>query len=203
MNKKIVIVGAGGHARVIADIVRASNDIVVGFLDDAYEKGDALYGSQILGHTDNYISYKDECYFVLAIGNNITRQTLAQKMNCSWHTAIHPSAVISPSAQIKEGAVVMPGAVINANAVIGKHAIVNTCAIVEHDSDIGEFSHISPRCTVCGVTRIGKRVWLGAGAVVINVKKICDDVIVGAGAVVTKSIEEEGTYVGVPCKKIK
>lgn len=202
MNKKVIIIGASGHGKVIADIIRKSNDTVVGFLDDAFEFITQFYGSTILGKVDRYVEFKD-CEFIIAIGNNEIRQRIAGQLKCEWYTAIDPSAKISESAKIGKGSCIMANAVVNADAAILEHTIINTSAIIEHDCLIGSFSHVSPRSVVCGLTKIGNNVWLGAGSTIINVLSICDNVVIGAGSVVTKSINEEGTYVGVPTKRIK
>lgn len=190
-SKKVIVIGASGHGKVIADIIRASGDKFVGFLDDDTSK-------KSLGIVSDWEKYLDY-YFVIGIGNAEVREKLSQ-LPLKWYTAIHPTAVISPSVEIGEGTVVMPNAVVNASAVIGKHAIVNTCAIVEHDNKIGDYSHISVGTKLGGTVEIGKRCWIGIGSVVKNNICICDDVTIGAGAVVVKDINESGTYIGVPAR---
>ena len=202
MNKNVIIIGASGHGKVIADIVCNSNDNIVGFLDDAYNTETDFYGSKILGTTELINSYKDNCCFIIAIGSNSIRKAIAEKFNCQWYTAIHPSAQVSKSAMVGEGTAIMANAVVNPDAKIGAHTIINTGAIVEHDCVIGNYTHISPRATVCGVTTVGNSCWLGAGSTVKNVLTICDNTIVGLGSAVIKSITAPGTYVGVPAKKI-
>jgi sugar O-acyltransferase (sialic acid O-acetyltransferase NeuD family) len=193
--KNVVILGAGGHAHVVADIIRAEGNSVVAFLDDDSSQEDCA------GPISDYSKYND-CWFVISIVNADVREKLSQ-LNLKWHTAIHPSSVISPSVVIKEGTVVMPKVVINARTKIGKHCIINTGAIVEHDNTIGNFSHISVRANLGGTTTIGKKVWIGIGSTIKNNINICDGTIVGAGAVVVKDIYERGTYVGVPAKMLK
>lgn len=197
--KKVVIIGASGHGKVVADIVRANGDEVVGFLDDAYLKGTDFFNSKILGNTKEYCELEG-CEFFIAIGNSSIRKVLSGLFDYKWYTAIHPSAQISPSAVIGKGTCVMANAVINADAQVGDFTIINTGAIVEHDCKIGDYCHLSPRATVCGVTTVGDNVWLGTGSTVKNVVSICDDVILGAGAVVVNNIKEPGTYIGVPAK---
>lgn len=203
MNKKVIIIGAGGHAKVIADIVRASGDIVQGFLDDSFDEEREFYGSKVIGRVDSYLPYAQDCYFVIAIGNNGVRDKISHKLNCKWYTGVHPSAVVSESASIGEGTVVMPNAVINADAEIGRHVIINTGSIVEHDCIVGSYTHVAPKSVVCGASHIGSYVWLGTGSTVSNLAHICDNVLLGAGGVVVKDICESGTYVGVPARKIK
>lgn len=199
MNKKVIIIGAGGHGKVIADIVRKNGDILVGFLDDAYLEETEFYGSKIYGKIEKYKEFAD-CQFIVAIGNNTIRKKVATMLDCQWYTAIHPSSQISDSVKVGEGTCVMANAVINADTVIGNHAIINTGSVIEHDCKIGDFCHISPSATVCGVTTIGKNVWIGAGATIKNVLTICDNVTVGMGAIVINDINESGIYVGVPAK---
>jgi len=136
MKKQVIIIGAGGHGRVIADIVRASGDELIGFLDDDISK-------ETMGKLSDW-SLFSKYSFIIGIGNNQTRLTISKQMaNADWYTAIHPSAVISASAWIEEGTVIMPNSVVNAGAKIGKHCIINTGAIVEHDNTIQDFAHVS------------------------------------------------------------
>lgn len=193
--KKVVILGASGHAHVIADIIIARGDKVEAFLDD--NTSIACVSGSIL----NYIDFKD-CEFVIGIGNAEIRKKLSD-LPVKWYTAIHPSAVVSPKATIGEGTVVMPNAVINSGAIIGKHSIINTGAVVEHDNAIGNYVHISVGAKVGGTVTIGNSTWVGIGAVVNNNIKICGRCVIGAGAVVVKNINEIGTYIGVPAHLIK
>jgi len=130
MNKSVVIVGASGHGKVVADIVLKNKDNIVGFLDDNTELAESFAGFPVLGTTDQYQKYSDAC-FVIAIGNAAVREKLVDKLkNVSWYTAIHPTAVISElDVNIGEGTVVMANAVINAGARIGKQCIINTGAV--------------------------------------------------------------------------
>ncbi len=203
MHKDVVIIGAGGHAKVIADIVRKSGDNLVGFLDDSKEVGDEFFDAFILGNTDSYREYFDK-EFIIAIGNNETRQKIAEKMqSVTFYTAIHPTAVLAEGVAIGKGSCVMANAVVNADAAIGNHCIVNTASVVEHDSRIADYVHISPAAALAGTVSVGERTHIGIGAKVKNNTDICADVTVGAGAVVVKHITEGGTYVGVPARKVK
>ena len=158
----------------------------------------------MLGKTEDYVNYPD-AKFVIAIGNGAVRQKVAERLQgVRWYTAIHPKAVVSAmDTAIGEGTVVMAGAVINPCAVIGKHCIINTGAGVDHDDRIGDYTHIAVGATLAGTVTVGSTVWIGAGAVVSNNISICDGCMIGAGAVVVRNIEETGTYVGVPARKIK
>ena len=204
MKEQVIIIGAGGHGKVIADIIRACGDQVLGFLDDSPQPPESVCGIPVLGKTEDYVNYPD-ARFVIAIGNGAVRQRVAERLaDVGWYTAIHPSAVISPmETVIGEGTVVMAGAVVNPCAVIGKHCIINTHAGIDHDNRIGDYTHIAVGATLAGTVTVGQNVWVGAGAVVSNNLSICDGCMIGAGTVVVRSIEEPGTYVGVPGRKIK
>lgn len=194
MNREVIIIGASGHGRVIADIVRASGDILLGFLDDDPAK-------KTLGPVSDHVKYPG-AEFVVGIGNAAARERISS-IPVKWYTAVHPAAVVSLSASIGEGSVVMPCAVINADAVIGRHCIVNSGAIVEHDDRIEDYAHISVGAKLGGTVSVGRKTWVGIGAAVKNNVSICADCVIGAGAVVIHPIEEKGTYIGVPAERMR
>jgi sugar O-acyltransferase (sialic acid O-acetyltransferase NeuD family) len=198
MNKKIVIIGASGHGKVVADIIIKSGDKIVGFLDDYVKKGTVIENIVVLGTTDDYNKYIN-CEFVIAIGNPKIREMIANKLDVKWYTAIHPNAVISSlGVNIDKGTVVMANAVINSCAKIGKHCIINTASVVEHDNELGDYVHISPNATLAGTVKVGKYTHIGVGACVKNNVTITQDCIIGAGSVVVKDIDNSGIYLGVP-----
>lgn len=207
MHKKVVIIGAGGHAKVIADIIEKSGDTVYGFLDDNKATGEkVLEEYKILGKIDDciYLQEKDkQLYFVIAIGNNYIRKSIYEKYKLNYYTAIHPTAVIGMQVNIEEGTVVMANACINSNTKIGKNCIINTGVIVEHDNIIEDYVHISPNATLCGTVKVGTFTHIGAGAVIKNNIEITNDCIIGVGAVVVKNIEEKGIYVGIPARRME
>lgn len=200
MCKKVIIIGASGHAKVIADIVQKSGDRLLGFLDDA-KANETVLGYKVLGTVKDYIKYKNEAEFIIGIGNNQTRKKLSNEMNCKWYTAIHPAATVGLCVNVNEGSCVMAGAVLNPCAQIGKHTIINTCAVVEHDCRIGDYCHLSPNSTICGMSSVEDNVWLSSGATIINGISVCENTVIGAGAVVVKDIKTSGTYIGVPAKR--
>jgi len=193
--KKLVIIGAGGHGRVVADIARLNGYEGIIFLDDA----DVPIAS---GRISEYVEYLD-ADFIVAIGNNHVREKI-QKMlvenNCKVVTMIHPDAVIGSNVVIGSGTVVMAGAVVNTGAKIGEGVILNTCCSVDHDCAIDDYCHVSVGTHLAGSVTVGKNTFICAGATVINNVSICDECVIGAGAVVVKNIEKSGTYVGVPAK---
>lgn len=198
--KDVVIVGASGHGKVVADIVLKSGDKVFGFLDDNPKVGNFFCGFPVLGSTDDWIKVQEKS-FIIAIGNPEIRETLSQKIRAEFYTAIHPSAQISLlDIHIEEGTTIMANAVINSGAYVGRHCIINSAAVVEHDNHISDFVHISVGAKVAGTVNIGARTWIGMGACINNNLSICSDCMVGAGAVVVKSIERSGIYIGIPAK---
>ncbi len=199
MCNRLVIVGAGGHGKVIADIALHLGYRTIVFLDDHAEG--TCVGFPILGASTEILRYDDGLTdFVIAIGNNMIRRTIAEKYAVSWVTLVHPTAVIGSNVQLGEGTVVMAQAVINPCAEIGEHCIINTAAVVEHDNKLGDFVHISPKAALGGTVCIGNGTHIGIGAAVKNNVAICASCTVGAGAVVVKDIIEKGTYIGVPAK---
>lgn len=202
MNKKVIVIGAGGHGKVVADIIIKSGDVVIGFLDDNPTLSDTFIGYPVLGNIDVFEAYK-KCQFVIAVGNAAIREKITDRLHdVKWYTAIHPSSVISDiGVSIGEGTVIMANVVVNAGTTIGKHCIINSGAIVEHDNKIEDFVHISVGTKLAGSVRIGKKTWIGIGASVSNNISICEECMVGAGGVVIRNIEEAGTYVGVPAER--
>lgn len=201
MNKRIVIIGAGGHGKVIADNAMKNGYTDILFVDD-HATGMCM-GLPIAGTSADIEVFDDGATdYVIGVGNNQVRKQIAQAHDVNWVTLIHPSAQIGACVSIGKGSVVMAGAIINACAAIGEHCIVNTGAIVEHDNVIGDYAHISPGASLGGTVRVGDLTHVGIGAVVKNNINVCGMCTIGAGAAVVKNIEHSGTYVGVPAKEI-
>lgn len=201
--REVIIIGTGGHAKVVADIVLSSRDHLVGFLTSEDGK-ETFMGWPVLGKDTEYYNFSDK-YFVIAIGNTEVREKIANGMDgVKWYSAIHPSASVSAvHTSVGRGSVIMANAVVNPYAQIGKHCIINSHATVEHDNQIEDYVHISVGAKLAGTVTIGKRTWIGVGATVSNGIRVCQDCMIGAGAVVVKDIEVSGTYIGVPAYKIK
>lgn len=199
--KKVIIIGASGHGKVIADIVEKSGDVVEGFLDDDVSLGQTFMGYPILGTVSVYGDYPEDS-FIIAIGNASVRERIYHMLKgVEWYTAIHPNAIVAGNVSVGEGSVIMAGAVVNPDTTIGVCGIINTCASVDHDNVLGDFVHVSVGSHLAGTVRVGNRTWIGIGAVVSNNVEICGDCMIGAGAVVVKDITEAGTYVGVPAER--
>ena len=197
MNK-IVIIGAGGHGRVVADIAKACGYKEILFLDDA----DRILA---VGKVSDFAKYKDDASFVVAIGNSKIREKIQSQLldyGCEIVTLKHPLAVIGSNVLFGIGTVVMPGVVINNGSRIGDGVILNTSCSVDHDNVIGDYCHVSVGAHLAGTVHVKEHTWIGAGAVVSNNINVCNECMIGAGAVVIKNIEESGTYVGVPARRI-
>jgi len=206
MIKKVIIIGGGGHAKVIADIVKKTGDEVIGFLDDNPDiQGNTIFDEKtILGTTEKINEYLD-CYFIIGIGSNRIRKIINDKFkNLKWYTAIHPNAIIGNEVEIGEGTAIMGGAVINPGTRIGKHCIVNTGATLDHDNIIEDYVHISPGAHLAGTVTIKESTWICTGTNIINNITIEKNNIIGAGTTVIRNIiDTNGVYVGTPAQKIK
>ena len=202
MNKKVVVIGASGHGKVVADIIKEAGDEVAGFLDDNLEVFPMFSGYPVLGTTAQPLE-NVEVEYIVAIGNAKIREMIVERFKgVKWYTAVHSTAVLSKSdTAIGEGTVIMPNAVINAGAKIGKHCIINTSAVVEHDNKLEDYVHVSVGAKLAGTVCVGKLTWIGIGACISNNLTICDGCMIGAGAVVVKDIKEAGIYIGVPARK--
>ncbi len=199
--EKIIIIGASGHGKVIADIAVQSGYEKILFLDDNPEIKECC-GFPVVGTSKECVHYS-EYDFIVGIGNAHDHERIQEQLESKGlHviTLIHPSAVVADSAVIQSGTAVMAGAVINPGAKIGKGCIVNTCSSVDHDCVISDYVQVSVGAHISGMVQIGARTWIGAGATVINNLSICGDCVIGAGAVVIKNIETRGTYIGVPAR---
>ena len=205
MKDKLIIIGASGHGKVVADIaIKINKWQSIAFLDDD-ESIKTSMGLEVIGITADAFTYKDEADFFVAIGSNATREKIQEKLMDEGMTVvrlIHPSAVIGTDVEIGMGTAVMAGVVINSSSRIGKGCIVNTSSSLDHDNVIEDYVHISPGVKTAGSVGIGKSTWLGIGSVVSNNVNICSGCKVGAGAVVVKDITEPGTYVGIPVRRV-
>ena len=193
MNK-LIIYGASGHGKVIADIAKLNGYRDIAFFDDDPLKNE-LDGYMVMH------DFPDDDYdLIIGIGDNRTRQLISERTDKELVTLIHPDSSIGENVSIGKGSVVMARAVINSGTIIGKGVIINTCASVDHDNRIGDYCHISVNAHTAGTVHIGERCFIGMGSNIINNISICDDVLVGAGAAVVDDIIEKGTYIGVPAR---
>lgn len=199
--RKLAIIGASGHGKVVVDIARKNGYSEIVFLDDD-ESVHECGGYLVIGNSSQ-AGQIDADVFV-GIGNADIRKRIQESVpEEKLVTLIHPDAVIAEDVVIGAGSVVMAGAVINPGVGIGKGCIINTCSSVDHDCEVGDYVHISVGSHLCGTVSVGSGTWIGAGATVSNNISICPDCMIGAGAVIVKNIDSAGTYMGVPARRIR
>ena len=211
MKPKLVIWGASGHARVVADIIRAEQSYeIAGFLDDQNpERAQTEFcGTLILGGQEQLegLLKRGISHLIVAVGDCQARlrlSALAQSIGFKLATGIHPRATIAADVHIGDGTVIMAGAVINPGAHIGENVIINTCASVDHDCVIEDGVHISPGGRLAGNIIAGRAAWIGIGATIINGIRIGAGAIIGAGSIVLRDIPDDVCAYGVPAKIIK
>ena len=200
MPKPVIVLGAGGHGRVIADVVRSAGREVLGFLDDSLMTEGV---APVLGKLEDAPRFMDQAEFIIGIGSNQARKQIAERYEgrLAFTSVVHQSAVVAPGVIIGEGSVVMAGAVINVGSVLGRHCVVNTAASVDHDCALHDYVHVSPGAHLAGTVTLGEGTWVGLGGLVINGVSLCPWCVIGAGGVVIKDLTKAGTYVGVPVRQ--
>lgn len=194
----MILYGASGHGKVIAEILEENNIYDIIFWDDNIAA--RVFEFRVFKPFENIIDQK----MIISIGSNTVRKKISEK-TCEQFTfamAIHPNAIISRRCIIGKGSVIMPGVIINTDSTIGRHAIINSGAVIEHDCALDDFTHVSPNATLCGNVSVGQGTHIGAAAVIkqgINIGKWCT---IGAGAVVIRDIPDYAVVVGNPGKII-
>ena len=205
MKKRLLIVGAGGHGKVVADIaMKMSLWESIAFLDDNDSLGEVL-GLKVIDKATEATKYVRDSDLFVAIGNDTIRERTQRELESTGAelpVLIHPHAVIAQDVELGVGSVVMAGVVINSCTRIGRGCIINTGATIGHDNIIEDFVHVSPGVNTGGSVRIGTGTWIGLGSKIVNNVNITGGCTVGAGAVVVKDITIAGTYVGVPARRL-
>ncbi|MBX9974449.1 acetyltransferase [Cytobacillus firmus] len=205
MKNKLLIIGASGHGKVVADIALKMNKWQsVVFLDDD-ESIKKQMGLEVIGSSNDVTKYINEYEIFVGIGNNATRQKIheeLEKSGANIPVLIHPNTVLGGQIELGSGTVIMAGAVINCCTKIGKGCIVNTASTIDHDNYIENYVHISPGAHLAGTVHVGQGSWLGIGSAISNNVNITNGCIVGAGSVVVKDITEPGVYIGAPVRRI-
>lgn len=203
MTKRIALIGASGHGKVVAEVAEMLG-YQVELYDDRWPSLVSNGGWNVQGTSADYCALSRPDFDALvAIGDNSIRERIQLTLPHVSAPLIHPQAIVSPSATIGKGSIVMAGVVINAGARIGRGVIVNTGAVVEHDCVIDDFVHISPSAALAGGISVKQRAWVGIGSSIIQQVTIGSDAVIGAGSVVVNDIPDGVTAVGSPCSIIK
>lgn len=209
MNQKaVIILGAGGHAKVCLDLLRILHYKVLGFTAPKAAQGE-LEDVAYLGEDKDVLSYSSESTGLVngvgSIGDPSVRKKLYhdfRKRGYHFMTLVHPSATLSANASLEEGVHVMAGAIVQPGSLIAENTIINTKASVDHDCQIGRHVHLAPAATLSGGVRIGDECHVGTGANIIQNLNIGAKSIVGAGSLVIRDVQEGKTVVGVPAKEL-
>lgn len=211
MTFEIIVLGGGGHAKVLIDALHRQGHQVLGITDlNVRDNSPSVLGVPILGGDDIVLQYpRDRIELVNALGSVSSvskRQQLFEKFKRSGYhflSVIHPGAIVAADAQLSEGVQIMAGAVIQAGASIGENTIVNTRAVVEHDCKIAAHVHLAPGVVLSGSVKIGQGSHIGTGATVIQEIQIGMNSLVGAGAVVVRDIPPDTKVLGIPAREVK
>lgn len=201
-SQELLIIGAGGHGKVVAEAALAVGLQPILLDDDASKQNAVMGGCKVQGTIRDAFKHP-RAKAIIALGDNGLRRDFAERLGLDWISIIHPSAVVSKTAKIEPGAFVAANAVIGPDARIDRHAIVNTSAVVDHDVVIGAFSHIAPGAVLTGGVCVGEEVLIGAGATTIPCLHIGDRATVGAGAVVVRDLPCGVVAVGTPARPIR
>ncbi len=208
-KEKLVVFGAGGHAKVVIDIIeQQGNYDIAGLLDDDIKhQGKRFFGYPVLGTRAALpaLFSAQLCHAIVTIGDNLSRAAVAAHLDQhGWRfaSAVHPRASIGRGVKIGPGSVVMAGCAVNADAYLGGQVIVNTGATVDHDCRIEDAVHIAPGCHLCGGVSVGQGSLLGAGSTVTPGVTIGKKVIVGAGSTVIRDVADEARVSGVPARPL-
>lgn len=196
--KRLIIIGASGHGKVVADIAKKRGYADIVFLDNN-EMLSSCAGYPVIG-PDTMTAELDGDVFVAIGSSDVRKKLMERNSGRNFPVLIHSNAVIADDVIIGEGSVVMAGTVINSGARVGKGCIINTSSSVDHDCEMGNYVHVAVGAHLCGTVRIGDCTWIGAGATIRNNVNICGGCTIGAGAAVVNNIDESGTYVGVPAR---
>jgi sugar O-acyltransferase (sialic acid O-acetyltransferase NeuD family) len=203
MSIPIIIVGAGGHAKVVLEALRRGGTEILGLVDSDREKaGKSLLGAPIIGGDEAVAEYAPgDIWLAIGLGPISQRRKLFDAFKdhaYEFANVIHPAATIADSVQLGEGVQIMAGAIIQADARIGDNVIINTGATIDHDCVIGGHVHIAPGATLAGSVRIGAGSLVGAGSTILENVGVGKDCIIAGGAVVISDVADDETVAGVP-----
>ena len=199
--QRIAVIGAGGHAAVVASTIIAAGNEVVGFFADVQSTwGTKIFGIPVIGPISE-ISSTNCSHAIIAIGTNEARKRIAAEIDIDWFTAIHPFSWVHPEVPVGKGTVICAGALIQPGARIGSHVIINTKASVDHHCQVGDYAHIAV-AHLAGGASVGEGVFLALGSIVLPKVNVGAWATVGAGAVVRKNVLPNTTVVGNPARPL-
>lgn len=202
-DQRLIIIGAGGHAKVVASTAQAVGYTVDAIYDDSPEKwNQSLLGIPVL-RPIRRIPDEPERLAVIGMGDAAARKALCESLNLTWCTLVHPTAYVHPSVELGSGAVIFAGAVLQPDAKVGNHAIVNTGATVDHDCILEDFVQLAPGVHLSGTVHIAEGAFLGTGASVLPGIHIGAWSVIGAGAVVIRDLPNHVVAVGCPARIIR
>jgi sugar O-acyltransferase (sialic acid O-acetyltransferase NeuD family) len=201
-NRGIAVIGAGGHAMVVASALIAAGQEVAGFFDDSPSLWNTLILNLPVLGAISLLGSKGYTRAILGIGDNKARKTLAEQIHVNWVTAIHPFAWVHPEVALGPGTVVCAGAVVQPGARIGSHVVINTRSSVDHHATVGDYSHLAV-AHLAGGASVAEGVFMALGSIVLPKIEVGAWATVGAGAVVTKAVEPGVTVVGVPARPLE
>ncbi len=207
-TKPVILLGAGGHARVLISLLHLIDRPIAAVLDDDPAKhGERIDGVAITGGFDQLNQHRpDAVQLVNALGSAhrpTARQAVYEQhteLGYTFATLIHPAASIAPETTIEQGVQIMAGAIIQPGATLKANGLINTAASIDHDTTVGEHCHIAPGAAVCGNVTIGQACHIGAGAAIIQGRTIGEGAVVGAGATVLSNIPADQVVVGTPAR---
>ncbi len=206
MKRSLLIIGAGGHGKVVAETAVASCWDHIAFLDDRAAELSGALAWPVLGTVAEARGKRDSYdYATVAVGNAAVRLRLLNELTALGYrlpAIVHPAACVSPSVQLGDGSVVFAMAAINADTRIGRGAIINTGATVDHDCELEDGVHVCPGAHLAGEVKVGQGSWIGIGSSIIQQLRIGAGVTVGAGAAVIHDIDDNLKVAGVPAKVI-
>lgn len=210
--KKMILIGAGGHCKVVIDAILSGNEFeIAGIIDAHKKKGDIVSGVRVIGKDRDLPAYykKGVSYCMISIGSvgdprlRVKIAGLAKEIGFVFPNIVHPRAIIASSLRLGVGNFVAPGVVVNSDVILGDFCILNTASVIDHDCVIGDYSHIAPSVTLGGSVYVGARSHVGSGSTVIQGIRIGKDVMIGSGSVVIDDVDDNAVAFGVPCKMMR
>lgn len=202
-GRRFIVVGSGGHSKVVIATIEAAGDTVVGVLDDnPLRHGQSVLGRPVLGPIDVALIPPD-VVTVVAIGDNAARQRVTERLRVPYASVVHPSAVVHASVAIGDGTVIFAGAVVQPDTTLGAHVIVNTAASIDHDNRIGAFVHVAPGVHLSGTVTVGDGALIGIGSAAIPGVTIGAWATVGGGAAVVGDVPPATAVGGTPAKQLR